>query len=128
MIKDKNYYEKILPLFGCKFSMSVRNKYFELIKSGQKDIELRSFDEKRRQMKTGDKFLLYDAENTDNYIICKILNMHVAPDFQTLFKKIDIKRSGFKSIPELEDAVFKFISKEEFAKNSVVGIEIEQVR
>ena len=125
MIKDKNYYESILPQFDCKFSMSVRNKYFNLIKSGQKDIELRAFDEKRRQMKAGDKFLLYDAENTDNYIICKILNLHVAPDFETLFEKIDIKRTGFTTIQDLEDVVFKFITKEDFAKNSVVGIEIE---
>ena len=128
MIKDKNYYELLLPQFDCRFSMSVRNKYFEMIKSGKKDIELRAFDEKRKKMKTGDKFLLYDAENPDNYIICKILNMHIAPDFQTLFTKIDITRSGFKSIPELEETVFKFISKEEFAKNSVVGIEIERVK
>lgn len=128
MIKDKNYYESILPQFDCKFSMSVRNKYFELIKSGQKDIELRAFDEKRRQMKVGDKFLLYDAENTDNYIICSIINLHIAPDFETLFNKLDIKRTGFETIKELEDVVFKFITKEEFAKNSVVGIEIEVIK
>ena len=74
-----------------QFTMSVRHKYFELIKSGQKDIELRAYDKKRRKMKVGDKFLLFDAENPDEYIICEILNMHVAPDFESLFKKIDIK-------------------------------------
>lgn len=89
---------------------------------------MRAFDEKRRQMKVGDKFLLYDAENTDNYIICSIINLHIAPDFETLFNKLDIKRTGFETIKELEDVVFKFITKEEFAKNSVVGIEIEVVK
>jgi len=38
-----------------QFTMSVRNKYFEMIKSGQKDIELRAYDEKRKKMKAGDK-------------------------------------------------------------------------
>lgn len=29
--------------------MSVRNKYFEMIKSGHKDIELRAYDEKHKK-------------------------------------------------------------------------------
>ena len=30
--------------------MSVRNKYFEMIKSGHKDIELRAYDEKHKKI------------------------------------------------------------------------------
>lgn len=117
-----------IPDIPCQFTMSVRHKYFELIKSGAKDIELRAYDEKRRKMKTGDKFLLFDAENPDEYIICEILNMHVAPDFESLFKKIDIKRSGFKDINELMDTITKFISSEELAREQVVGMEIKRAR
>lgn len=117
-----------IPDIPYQFTMSVRHKYFELIKSGQKDIELRAYDEKRRKMKTGDKFLLYDAENPDQSIICEILNMHVAPDFESLFKKIDIKRSGFKDMTELMDTITKFVSREELAREQVVGMEIKRVR
>ena len=117
-----------IPDIPYQFTMSVRHKYFELIKSGQKDIELRAYDEKRRKMKTGDKFLLYDAENPDQSIICEILNMHVAPDFESLFKKIDIKRSGFKDIAELMDTITKFVAREELAREQVVGIEIKRIR
>lgn len=111
-----------------QFTMSVRHKYFELIKSGHKDIELRAYDEKRRKMKVGDKFLLFDAENPDESIICEILNMHVAPNFESLFKKIDIKRSGFKDINELMDTITKFVSREELAREQVVGMEIKRAR
>ena len=124
MIKDKN----MTPNIQYQFTMSVRHKYFELIKSGAKDIELRAYDEKRKKMKTGDKFLLFDAENPDQYIICEILNMHVAQDFESLFKKIDIKRSGFKDINELMDTITKFVSREELAREQVVGMEIKRVR
>ena len=117
-----------IPDIPCQFTMSVRHKYFELIKSGAKDIELRAYDEKRKKMKTGDKFLLFDSENPDEYIICEILNMHVAPDFESLFKKIDIKRSGFKDINELMDTITKFISSEELAREQVVGMEIKRAR
>ncbi len=118
----------IIPNMDCRFSMSVRHKYFELIKSGQKDIELRAYDEKRRKMKVGDKFLLFDAENPDEYIICEILNMHVAPDFESLFKNLDIKRSGFDNLKELMDVITKFVSHEESQHEQVVGIEIKRIR
>ena len=124
MIKDKNMTSDI----PYQFTMSVRHKYFELIKSGQKDIELRAYDEKRRKVKNGDKFQLFDAENPDQSIICEVLNMHVAPDFESLFKKIDIKRSGFKDINELMDTITKFVSREELAREQVVGMEIKRAR
>jgi len=117
-----------IPDLPYQFTMSVRHKYFELIKSGQKDIELRAYDEKRRKMKAGDRFLLYDAENPAEYIICEILNMHVASDFESLFKNLDIKRSGFDNLDELIDTVTKFVSREELQREQVVGIEIKRVR
>ena len=120
--------QNIISDIPYQFTMSVRHKYFELIKSGQKDIELRAYDEKRKKMKTGDKFLLFDAENPDQYIICEVLNMHIAPDFESLFKKIDIKRSGFNNIEELIDVVTKFVSREELQREQVVGIEIKRIR
>lgn len=117
-----------IPDIPCQFTMSVRHKYFELIKSGHKDIELRAYDEKRKKVKIGDKFQLLDAENPNQYIICEVLNMHVAPDFESLFKKLDIKRSGFQTMDELIDVVTKFVSREELQREQVVGIEIKRVR
>ena len=120
--------QNIIPDIPYQFTMSVRHKYFELIKSGQKDIELRAYDEKRKKVKIGDKFQLLDAENPDQSIICEVLNMHIAPDFESLFKKIDIKRSGFKDMTELMDTITKFVSREELQREQVVGIEIKRVR
>ena len=124
MTQDKNITSDI----PYQFTMSVRHKYFEMIKSGQKDIELRAYDEKRKKMKAGDRFLLYDAENPNESIICEILNMHVAPNFESLFKNLDIKRSGFHNMQELIDVVTKFVSHEELQREQVVGIEIKRIR
>lgn len=121
---DKNITHNI----PYQFTMNVRHKYFEMIKSGIKDIELRAYDEKRKKMKAGDKFLLYDAENPNEFIICEILNMHVAPDFESLFKKIDIKRSGFQNLDELISVITKFVSHEELQREQVVGIEIKRIK
>lgn len=118
----------ILPNIDCRFSISVRHNYFEMIKSGIKDIELRAYDEKRKKIKVGDKFLLFDAENPDAHILCEVLDMHVAPDFESLFKKIDIRRSGFANLDELINTVTKFVSREKLASEPVVGMEIKCVR
>ena len=118
----------ITPDIPYQFTMSVRHKYFEMIKTGQKDIELRAYDENRKKMKPGDRFLLYDAENPDEHIICEILNMQVAPNFKSLFKKLDIKRSGFDNLDELIEVVTKFVSREELQREQVVGIEIKRIR
>ena len=123
----KFFAKHILPNIDCRFSMSVRNKYFEMIKSGHKDIELRVYDEKRKKVKIGDKFLLFDAENPSEYIICEVLNMHIAPDFETLFKKLNIKRAGFETLDELMGVITKFISADEIAREQVVGMEIKPV-
>ena len=85
-----------IPDIPCQFTMSVRHKYFELIKSGAKDIELRAYDEKRKKVKTGDKFLLFDAENPDQSIIYEILNMHVALGFfWVVFRVVFARNGGF---------------------------------
>ena len=54
--------------------------------------------------------------------------MHIAPNFESLFKNLDIKRSGFQNIDELIDAVTKFVSREELQREQVVGIEIKRIR
>ena len=123
-----SYNQSIIPDIPCQFTMSVRHKYFELIKSGQKDIELRAYDEKRKKVKIGDKFQLVDAENPNEYIICEVLNMHIAPDFESLFSMIDIKRAGFSNLDELMDVITKFIAREELAREQVVGMEIKRIR
>jgi len=110
------------------FTMSVRSEYFQMIKSGQKDIELRPYDDKRKKIRIGDIFQLFDTENPTEYIFCEVLNMHVAQDFDSLFKKIDIKRAGFANVEELINTVTKFVSKEKLEQEQVVGIEIKRIR
>ncbi len=54
--------------------------------------------------------------------------MHVAPDFESLFKNLDIKRSGFDNLKELMDVITKFVSHEELQREQVVGIEVKRIR
>lgn len=119
------YAAHILPNINCRFSMSLRPEYYEMVLSGEKDIELRLYDEKRRQMHNGDIVLIFDTQNRPNYIRCKIVRMHIARSFADLGDKISIHRTGFASLEKLLHAVSKFYTEDQESKYGVVGIELE---
>ena len=119
------YATHILPNLSCRFSMSLQHQYYEMITSGDKDIELRLYDEKRRQMRNNDIILIYDAQNKADYVRCKIVRLHIAASFVDLSRKISMPRTGFASLEKLMYAVSKFYDEELESKYGIVGIELE---
>ena len=119
------YASHILPNLNCRFSMSLRPEYYEMVLSGEKDIELRLYDEKRRKMRNGDTVLIYDAQNRNNYIRAKIVRLHIAKSFADLNTKISMPRTGFASLNALMSAISKFYDIEMESKYGIVGIELE---
>ncbi len=123
----KFYATHILPNLNCRFSMSLRHEYYEMLTSGDKDVELRLYDEKRQKMHNGDTVLIYDAQNRADYIRCKIVRLHIAKSFADLTKKISISRTGFSSLGALTSAVSQFYNPDQESKYGIVGIELEIV-
>ena len=119
------YSNHILPNLSCRFSMSLRPEYYEMVRSGEKDIELRLYDEKRRRMHNGDTVLIYNAQNRNDYIRAKIVRLHIARSFADLATKISMPRTGFASLNSLMSAISKFYDAEMESKYGIVGIELE---
>lgn len=115
----------ILPNLGCQFSMSLRPEYYEMVKSGEKDIELRMYDEKRRRMRNGDVLLIYNTQNRNDYIRAKIVRLHIAKSFADLATKISMSRTGFATLNALMMAISKFYDPDAESKYGIVGIELE---
>lgn len=118
------YATHVLPNLVSRFSMNLRHTYYEMVKSGQKDIELRLYDEKRRQMCAGDIVLIYDAENPSDYIRREIVHMHIAQSFANLATQINVRRTGFDSLEQFSAAVSKFYTPAQESRYGVVGIEL----
>ena len=76
-------------------NMSVKEKYYNLLKSGKKTIELRLFDEKRQKIKIGDIIEFSNASNADDTFSAKVINLHKAPDFKSLCSKNSCSTSWF---------------------------------
>lgn len=105
--------------------MSVKEKYYNLLKSGRKTIELRLLDDKRRKIKIGDEIEFSNVSNTNETFLAQVINLHKAPDFETLCFKIDVQQAGFLSEVELLKSLGEFYSIQQQKEFGVVGIEVK---
>ena len=120
------YFCVIIVLNQCKgvimttHNMNLETKpYFDLVLNGSKTIELRLWDEKRRQIKPGDEIIFRDGERVLTVIVTGLV---VAETFADLLKMIDVTKTG---IPTAEKALTIMDSIYDIAKqkqNAVVGI------
>ncbi len=109
-------------------SMHLHHDPFCLIKDGNKTIEMRVNDEKRRLMQIGDVILFQDRE-TEEIIKAEIIQLYHFSNFEELLKSLDKEALGYSKdeIPNSKD-LEKYYSLEEQEKYGVVGIEIKLVK
>ena len=108
-------------------TMKVQTKYYNLLKSGFKTIELRLWDEKRRQIQVGDQITFSDLSNPDDTFIAQVLALHHANNFDELCDTISPVQAGFYTKKELIDCLQEFYTMDNQKKYGVVGIEVKRI-
>jgi len=103
---------------------------FSMIQSGRKTIELRLYDEKRRQIRVGDILVFTHSDDGAQTVTARVKALHVFPDFAALYAALPLDQCGY--LPEeLADAspadMNVYYSAEKQAQFGVVGIEIALV-
>lgn len=105
--------------------MKLKRKPFEAIASGKKTIELRLWDEKRRNLQVGDT-IAFACEN--QVAVCKVKALHIFNSFEQLYKKLDLLQCGY-NIKTVKRASYKdmeaYYSPEQQQQYGVVGIQLE---
>ena len=99
---------------------------FEMIKNGQKTIELRLFDEKRQQIKAGDK-IVFTNTTTGEMLNTTVIKLHLFNSFEELYKSLPLLECGYitENIGNAKPGdMEQYYSVEEQKKYRVVGIEI----
>ncbi len=104
--------------------MNLKTRPFQMIKSGQKTIELRLWDEKRSLIKVNDAIVF---NNNGETLTAKVLALHRFENFEALYKVLDLLKCGY--LPEeLEtakaDDMNEYYPNDKQQKYGVVGIEI----
>ena len=107
--------------------MNLNDEPFNSIKSGFKTIEMRLYDEKRRLINAGD-VIEFTNRVTNEKISAKVIQLHLFPNFEELYKQFDKISLGYKEtdIASPND-MNKYYSNEEQEKHGVVGIEIRLI-
>jgi ASC-1-like (ASCH) protein len=97
---------------------------FEQIKEGSKTIEIRLNDEKRQQIKVGDKIEFSSREEPEDKIMTKVVELLHFPTFSELFDAYPPEVFGATSKEDLM-GVYKYYTTEEEKKYGAVGIKIK---
>ncbi len=105
--------------------MRLQEKYFNLVESGIKTIELRLCDEKRQLICEGDIIEFSKTNNPMQKCLKKVKALYAARDFEQLCEKIDIAKTGFQTSAELVSVLNQFYLAEEQEKYGVLAIELE---
>ena len=107
--------------------MKLRPAPFEMIKSGQKTIELRLYDEKRQLIKVGDEIIFTNIV-TEEKLHVKVSNLHRFDSFDDLYKSLPLLKCGYTS-ENIERAtpadMEQYYPAEEQKEFGVLGIEIK---
>ena len=112
--------------FKTLHKMKLNSVPFEMIKSGEKTIELRLFDEKRQQLKAGDK-IVFTNTTTGETLNTTVVKLHRFDSFKELYKSLPLLKCGYTT-ENVDNAkpsdMEQYYSVEEQNKYGVVGIEI----
>lgn len=101
---------------------------FEKIANGTKTIESRLYDEKRQQIKLGDRIEFICKDNPTKKVMTIVKALYLYPDFVSMFSDFPPSYFGGVSSKELLKEIETFYSKDEQAQYGVIGIKIELVR
>ena len=107
--------------------MKVQTKYYNLLKSGKKVVELRLFDEKRQQIKIGDEIVFSNLSDTNDSFVARVINLYRAESFDKLCQIITPAQAGFTSKEELITVLQEFYTPDSQQKYGVLGIEIQKI-
>lgn len=108
--------------------MGLNPDALEMIKVGTKTIEMRLYDENRKQILKGDHIIFINTTNEDDKLKVKVKELYRYNNFEELYKKFDKIKLGYR---ENEVANYtdmeQYYSRENIKKYGVIGIEVEVI-
>ena len=103
---------------------------FAYMEIGQKTIELRLWDEKRRCIRAGDEIVFTCVGNPTRCLTRRVVALHRFPSFEALYRVLPLSACGYteEEIPSAHPSDMDlYYSPEEQSRWGVVGIELTPV-
>jgi len=106
------------------YRLHLLDKYFNLIKSGKKTVEIRLNDEKRQKMKIG-SYIEFINNDTNESILCEIVNKKVFESFDEVFNYYKENEIGILK-KDINEVISNIYTKDEIEKNKICAIEVRK--
>lgn len=108
-------------------NMKLNDRPYNDICFGNKDIEMRLYDDKRRLINIGDIITFTNVVTMDSFNV-KVIGLHRYDSFEKLYEVFDKKRLGYydEETANYSD-MEKYYTKDEIDKYGVIGIEIKKI-
>ena len=111
------------------FEMKLHDTPFYQLKSGEKTVELRLFDEKRRGISKGDVIVFSRRQNPSETIKASVVALHCYPTFAELFATPLFQKCGWSDLSpaEAKAEMRRYYSEQEEIRYGALGIELELI-
>ncbi len=100
---------------------------FDKIKEGKKNIEVRLYDEKRREIKIGDIIEFKREPEQTETVKAEVIGLLNYKTFAHLANDFPASAFGHPDTEDLMKSIFTFYTKEQEEKYSVLGIRIKLI-
>ena len=107
--------------------MKLRQTPFEMIKSGEKTIELRLYDEKRQSVAVGDDIEFTCVESGER-LMRTVRAIHIFASFAELYRALPLEKCGYTAENAADASpsdMEEYYTREEQSRYGVIGIELE---
>ena len=107
--------------------MKLKNEPFMSIKNGLKTIEMRLFDEKRKQIKVGDTIEFTNIVSLEKLKV-KVIALHKFKNFEELYSHFNKTQLGYKQTENANsNDMNQYYTNDDIRKYGVLGIEIKTI-
>ena len=107
--------------------MNLNPSPFKMIREGNKTIELRLYDEKRKMIAVGDTITFTNTDDPNDVISATVIDLFVFDSFDELYKSLPLLECGYTKEDigtALPNDMEQYYSKEKQKQYGVVGIKI----
>jgi len=108
-------------------SLQLADIPFNAIASGNKVIESRLYDDKRKLIQIGDMIEFINRDTPDRKVLAKVVGLLRYNTFHDLFSHASPSKFGGESVEWLENQINEFYSIEDQQQSGVIGIELELI-
>lgn len=118
------------PLEERKHSMKLRREFFDKIARGEKTVEMRLFDEKRRQIRSGDRIEFTADDGTNDMVAARVEGAYVYPSFDGLAYGFSPASLGFpgKDPEYIKEYMTGIYEPEMIRKYGAVAIKVRLIK